>query len=64
MFLPGALPFQRFMLKQAGRTVYSKEAGSYASGSTATGRVTQAKEVSAEKPDKERPTTRGYGGVF
>jgi hypothetical protein len=62
MFLQ-ALPFQRFMLKQVGRTVYCKEARSYANSSTATGRVTQAEEVSEEESDKECPTTRGYGGL-
>ena len=47
------------MLKQVGRTVYFKEARSYAKSSTATGRVTQAEEVSDEESDKECPTTMG-----
>jgi len=58
-----ALPFQRFTLKQVGRTVYFKEARSYANSSTAMGRVTQAEEVSDEESDKECPTTRGYEGL-
>jgi hypothetical protein len=57
-----ALPFQRFTLKQMGRIVYFKKAICYANSSIAMGRVTQTEEVSEEDSNKERPTTREYGG--
>jgi len=42
-----------------GITVFSDEAGVSAGGSIATGRVTKARWVSTEEPNKLSPTTRG-----
>lgn len=55
------LPFQRFMLNLAGRIPCSSETGGYASSSVATGCVTQARQISAEEPDKECPKKRRMG---
>ena len=58
------LPFQKFMLNQAGRTACSNEAGVYAGSSIATGRVTHTGQVSVGEPDKKCSTMRRQGGLL